>query len=114
MLLARRVVRSERRPGEAWPSSDTSGIIYFMARTLRLPERIEIELRRRAVASGRSQNEVIVDALTTSFGLDQAADPRLDDPAIRPPRTRGLRVTAPVRLPEGVTSLDLLDRGDRL
>ncbi|GAB96070.1 hypothetical protein BJY21_003586 [Kineosphaera limosa] len=85
-----------------------------MARTLRLPEHIEIELRRRAAASGLSQHDVIIDALTRSFGLDTGGDPRLEDPAIRPPRTPFRPATKLVRLSDGRTTRDLLDREDRL
>lgn len=85
-----------------------------MARTLRLPERIEAELRRRAKETGRSQHEIIVATLAAGLGLETGGDPRLDDPAVRPPRTRGKIVARPVTLQRGVTALDLLDREDRL
>lgn len=85
----------------------------MMAQTLRLPDVVKAALARRARESGRSQHDLIVEAVSKDLGLTPD-DPRLNDPALKPPRTCGLRVTTPICLPAGVTSLDLLDREDRV
>lgn len=94
--------------------SGIADTMSVMARTLRLPERIEAEVRRRAEASGRSQHQVIVDTLTQSFGLDTGGDARLESPAISPPETPFDASLELLPLPAGTSILGLLDREDRV
>lgn len=90
-----------------------------MATNLRLRPATADALRRRAEQSGRSQQEIIREALERYLGLDipPVQDATADVIArgvIRPPRTPYRRVTQRLSLPEGMTSLDLLDREDRI
>lgn len=85
-----------------------------MAPTLGLPEPIKAALARQAQESGRSQHDIIVETLARALGLDTSGDPRLADPALKPARVRGLEADTLAPLPEGVTTLGLLDREDRV
>ncbi len=91
-----------------------------MATNLRLKPRTEAALRERAASTGRSQQELIRDALDQYLGLVDAAP-------IERQRTReelyaaGLLIPpkGPIRWVEepldtgGMTSLEMLDRDDR-
>lgn len=91
-----------------------------MATNLRLRPATEQALRERAASTGRSQQELIRDALDRYLGLDETTSARgarsLDEL-----RARGLLLPArgPVRWVEepldlgGQTSIELLDRDDR-
>ena len=57
---------------------------------------------------------IIVETLARALGLDTSGDPRLADPALKPARVRGLEADTLAPLPEGVTTLGLLDREDRV
>ena len=90
----------------------------LMATNLRLRPDAEAALRAEAERSGRSQQEILREA------LDRYLDPGGGDPSsgdallragvLLPPRTRYRRVTPRRTLPAGVTSLELLDRDERL
>ena len=82
-----------------------------MAINLRLPEELESELRAEAERSGRSQHEIIRRALGEYLEHGMARSPRQD---LKPPRRPYERPTFLLTLPEGMNSLDLLDREDRI
>ena len=91
-----------------------------MATNLRLREEAEEAVRREAKRTGRSQQEVIRDAVDRHLGLASAGPQATELEAlvavgeIRRPRAPYRRATARLRLDDGVTSADLLDRSDRL
>lgn len=92
-----------------------------MATNLRLRPATEAALRERAASTGRSQQELIRDALDLYLGL-------VDLPPVVRPRSRedlyaaGLLIPArgPLRKVDrpldtgGVTSIEMLDRDDRI
>lgn len=91
-----------------------------MATNLRLRPETETALRERAESTGRSQQELIREALDQFLGLSARPDVAPGSIAdliargvLIAPREPYRRVTNPIKLPEGVTSLDLLDREDR-
>jgi hypothetical protein len=90
-----------------------------MATNLRLRPEAEEAVRAEAARSGRSQQEVIRDAVDRYLALKpdttQAGD--LDmliaGGTVRPPRTPYRKASRRMTLPIGMTSADLLDRADR-
>lgn len=91
-----------------------------MATNLRLRPEAESALREAAERSGRSQQELIREALDRYLGLD-AAQPARDslDDLVRKglvvlPKEPLSKPQRRLKLPAGVTSLDLLDREDRI
>jgi hypothetical protein len=109
-----------------------------VATNLRLRPDAEAALRAEAERSGRSQQEILRDAVDRYLDLvggdptgddPTGDDPTGDDPtggdptggdallrsgALLPPRTRYRRVMPTTTLPAGTTSLELLDRDERL
>lgn len=89
-----------------------------MATNLRLRPDSEAALRAESERSGRSQQEILRDALDRYLELanrDRSGDDGLlRSGALLPPRSRYRKVTPTTRPPAGVTSLDLLDRDERL
>lgn len=89
-----------------------------MATNLRLRPEAEAALRAEAERSGRSQQEILRDALDRYLNLaggDQPSeDPLLRSGVLLPPRTPYRKVTPVTTPPGGVTSLNLLDRDERL
>jgi hypothetical protein len=91
-----------------------------MATNLRLTPELEQALRQEAERTGRSQQDVIREAVGRHLGLSEVDNPRgelgalVSSGAVRPPRTPYRRVARRLTLPAGVSSTDLLDRGDRL
>ena len=88
-----------------------------MATNLRLRPDAEAALRAAAEQSGRSQQEILREALDRYLDLG-GREPTRDDAlcrssALLPPRAPYRRVTPSVTLPAGVTILDLLDRDER-
>lgn len=90
-----------------------------MATNLRLRPTTEAALRAESERTGRSQQELIREALDQFLGLDKPA-PRKDrieeliaQGVLIAPRIPYRRAERLLELPEGVTSLDLLDRDDR-
>ena len=86
-----------------------------MATNLRLDERTAKALREAAASSGRSQQQLIREALESFLGLSDARSER--DRAISSGRVRAgtpYEEFEPfLRLPDGLTTLDLLDRDER-
>jgi hypothetical protein len=91
-----------------------------MATNLRLRHDAEEAVRLRAQRSGRSQQEIIREALDRYLGLAPADAPRnqleelIAAGAVRPPRTAYRKATKRIVLPGGVTSAQLLEREDRI
>jgi hypothetical protein len=90
-----------------------------MAMNLRLRPDLEAALRDEALRSGRSQQEILRAALARylspavggSTAIDR--DPLVASGQILPPRTPYQRVMPVLPPPDGMTSLDLLDRDER-
>lgn len=91
-----------------------------MAMNLRLTPEVASALQAEAERTGRSQQEILREAVSRHLHL--VDDERLEtdrDAAraaqqVRPARVAYRRVTPRLRLPEGANSLELLDRGDRI
>lgn len=87
---------------------------------LRLGSEAEEAVRREAQRTGRSQQAVIRDAVGRHLGLvpGERAGSELGVLVsmgnVRPPRTPAHKVGKRLKLPPGVTSAELLDRGDRV
>ena len=90
-----------------------------MATNLRLRPATETALRDEAARTGRSQQDIIREALDRFLGLIETLPARtsIDDliaaGVVRPPVEPFRRASRLLELPEGVTSMDLLDREDR-
>ncbi|HEY2982615.1 MAG TPA: hypothetical protein VGJ38_00585 [Jatrophihabitantaceae bacterium] len=91
-----------------------------MATNLRLRPDAEIALRAEAERTGRSQQDILRDALDRHLGLHTAESAGSNDReaaiasgVVRPPRTPYRRVQPAIRLRRG-TSLELLGREDRI
>jgi hypothetical protein len=91
-----------------------------MATNLRLRKDAVEALRREAHRTGRSQQDVIRDAVDRQLGLMSATAGGGDElyallatGAVRRPRSVYRRAVKRLRLPQRVTSADLLDRHDR-
>ena len=86
-----------------------------MATNLRLNERTAKALREAAKSRGKSQQQIIREALERFLGLEEELTDR--DRAIASglvkEGTPYRRATPTLVLPAGITSLDLLDRDDR-
>jgi predicted DNA-binding protein len=91
-----------------------------MAINLRLPSEMASALQAEAERTGRSQQEILREAVGRHLHLVGDEQPATDrDVAraaymVRPARVAYRRVTPRLRLPKGTSSLDLLDRDDRL
>jgi Ribbon-helix-helix protein, copG family len=87
-----------------------------MATNLRIPPETAELLRERAELSGLSQHAIILDALDTYLSAAQTR-PTMQQLIARglasPPLVPYREATRMLTLPDGVTSLDLLDREDR-
>ena len=91
-----------------------------MATNLRLRPETEAALRERAESTGRSQQELIREALDQFLGLTSRPDVAPGSIAdliargvLIAPREPYRRPHRRLTLPESVTSIDLLDREDR-
>lgn len=88
-----------------------------MAINLRLLPELHEAVKSRAASSGRSQQDVIRDAIEAylqpgnSPGSSEASR---DEMILRPARAPLRRAASRLRLPSGTHSLELLDREDRL
>jgi hypothetical protein len=86
---------------------------------LRLPPEVATALQAEAERTGRSQQEIVRDALGRRLHLIGDEDPTGDREraraahAVQPARVPYRKVKPRIRLPKGTSSLDLLDRGDR-
>lgn len=91
-----------------------------MATNLRLRPDAEEAVRREAERTGRSQQELIREAVDQYLKLSATDDPRSDAESlvasgiVLPPRSPFRQVTPSLSLPEGKSSVDLLGRDDRL
>jgi hypothetical protein len=91
-----------------------------MAMNLRLGPDAEEAVRREAQRTGRSQQDVIREAVSRHLGLPVGEGLRGDlsmlvsTGTVRPPRAPYRRVVKRLSLPPGITSADLLDRDDRI
>ena len=92
-----------------------------MALRLRLPSGTAEALRERAVETGRSQQELIRDAVDAYLGLGSELAPlggSIDDLLMRGlarrPSVPYREATRMIALPEGVTSIELLQRENLL
>jgi 7-keto-8-aminopelargonate synthetase-like enzyme len=91
-----------------------------VATNLRLRPEVAEAVRAAALQSGRSQQELIRDAIDRYLALTPASRPESDLSAliavgaVRPPRTPYRRPQRRITLPAGVTSADIMDRDDRL
>ena len=89
-----------------------------MATNLRLRPSAEAALREASVRTGRSQQDLIREAIDRFLDVERAASP--DDleslvaaGLVVAARTPYRRATVKLVLPDGMTSADLLDREDR-
>lgn len=93
--------------------------MVIMATNLRLRPETEEALRNEAARTGRSQQDLIREALDRFLGLIESSPARTsrDDLIARgvviPARVPYRRPHRLIELPDGVSSLDLLDREDR-
>jgi predicted transcriptional regulator len=90
-----------------------------VATNLRLSPEVAAALQAEAERTGKSQQEIIRDAVAQHLHL-AGREARLSDRdqarasgLVRPARVPYRKVTPRLRLPEGMDSLDLLDREDR-
>ena len=89
-----------------------------MATNLRLRAETENALRAEAERTGRSQQELIREALDRYLGVrvtpgSRSMDRLIASGAVIPPEVPYRRPHRLITLPDGITSLDLLDREDR-
>jgi hypothetical protein len=86
-----------------------------MSTNLRLSDELATALRDAAAQRGQSQQEIVRDAIAKELGLTAHASPmaRAIHAGLINPPTPFQEVVAAVRLPEGITTVDLLDRDDR-
>ena len=90
-----------------------------MAMNLRLAPDAEQAVRREAERTGRSQQEVIREAVGRHLGLAGAGSGGelgmlVSTGVVRPPRMPYRKARKRLTLPPGVASTDLLSRGDRI
>jgi Ribbon-helix-helix protein, copG family len=91
-----------------------------MAVNLRLAPELASALQAEAERTGRSQQEILREAVARHLHLVDDSRPGSDREAarasqvVRPARVAYRRVRPRLRLPKGTSSLDLLDRDDRL
>ncbi len=91
-----------------------------MAVNLRLSPEAAEAVRIAAQRSGRSQQEVIREAIARYVGLvahdagRRELDQLVSTGNVRPPRTPARVFGERLKLPAGISSADLLDRGDRI
>jgi Ribbon-helix-helix protein, copG family len=91
-----------------------------MATNLRLRAEAERALRDEAERTGRSQQELIREAVDRYLGLSAARPATSDRDAVvssglaLPARRAYAELEELVRLPDGLTTTDLLDRDDRV
>ncbi len=87
-----------------------------MATNLRLRPEAERALRQRSARTGRSQQDLIRSALDEYLGLvspsEQTVEELIASGVVSTPRP--VIDIVPIRLPAGMSSLDLLQREDRV
>lgn len=91
---------------------------HRMAMNLRLGAETEAALRAEAQRTGRSQQEILREAIGKYLGLIPSqggdTDPLLTRGKVVPPRVPFRDVRPRLHLQPGESSLDLLDRDDRI
>lgn len=110
-----------RTPSDAVHKSVPIQYHSGMATNLRLGTEAQEAVRNEAQRTGRSQQDVIRDAVDRHLGLSSAL-PHLEEPtalqtsssALRPPRTPYRRPDVRLVLPDELTLAELLDRDDRV
>lgn len=91
-----------------------------MATNLRLSEQAAAAVKAEAARTGRSQQDVIRAAVDAYLSPPRTQGTSEHEPSWRdqliPPKTpfRTIPESEMIRLPDGMTSLDLLDREDRI
>ncbi|MFC9694046.1 ribbon-helix-helix protein, CopG family [Kribbella sp. NPDC056951] len=91
-----------------------------MAMNLRLSPEVASALQAESERTGKSQQEIIREAVARHLHLVGREAPLSDreqaraSGLVRPARVPYRKVTPTLRLPKGVTTLDLLDREDRV
>lgn len=85
-----------------------------MAMNLRLRDDATAALRAESERTGLSQQEILRRAVDEHLGLGEAARPTPYPDWVIPPERPYRPVTPILRLPEGMTTADLLDREDRI
>ncbi len=96
------------------------GTMTGMATNLRLRPDAEAAVRTEAERSGRSQQDVIRDAIDRQLGLTPSGtapdglDTLIASGAVRRARTPFQRTTDRIPLPPGVTTIDLIGREERI
>ena len=91
-----------------------------MAVNLRLSSDVAAALQAEAERSGRSQQDILREAVARHLRLVEDEPQTSDratartDQVVRPARVPYRKVSPRLRRPEGTSTLDLLDRGDRL
>lgn len=88
-----------------------------MAMNLRLNAEAEAALRAEAQRTGRSQQDLLREALAQYLGMlprQAGIDPLIATGKVDPPRVPYRDVRPRLRLDQGERSVDLLDRDDRL
>jgi len=91
-----------------------------MAVNLRLTPEMASALQAEAERTGQSQQEILREAVTRHLHLVEEDQPASDrdraraGQVVRPARVAYRKVKPRLRLPEGIDSLDLLDRDDRI
>lgn len=93
---------------------------HGVAMNLRLSPETQQAVRREAERTGRSQQEVIREAIGRHLGLVAGGDARgelgmlVSTGTVRPPRAPYRKASKRLTLPPGVATGDLLHRGDRI
>ncbi len=85
-----------------------------MAMNLRLRDDAAAALRAESERTGRSQQEILRLAVDEHLGLVDSARPTPYPDWVTPPERPYRSVKPILRLPEGMTTADLLDREDRI
>lgn len=88
-----------------------------MAMNLRLGAEAETALRAEAQRTGRSQQDLLREALARYLGMipgQGEVDPLIAKGKVDPPRVPYRDVRPTLRLGQGERSVDLLDRDDRV
>jgi hypothetical protein len=91
-----------------------------MATNLRLRREVAEAVRAAAVQSGRSQQEIIREAIerylavTPASGQEGNLGVLIAGGIVRPPRTPYRRAERRLKLPTGLTSADIMNRDERL
>lgn len=102
------------QPGSG-TTGTSSGTVLLVATNLRLRPEVAQALRAAAERSGRSQQDLLREAVERYLGLapeQSELDRAIAEGLVRPP-TPFRDVHPRATLPEGVTTLDLLDRDER-